>query len=952
MHRLLGLASLEGMNAPLGMARRGRLVAVLGPTNTGKTHLAVERMLAHASGMMGFPLRLLAREVYDRVVAIKGASRVALITGEEKIVPPYADYFLCTAEAMPLGREVAFLALDEVQMCADPERGHVFTERLLHARGSEETMLLGADTMRPLLRRILPQAEFIARPRFSQLRFVSPKKLSRLPRRTAVVAFSAEEVYAHAELLRRQKGGAAIVMGALSPRTRNAQVAMYQSGEVDYLVATDAIGMGLNMDIETVAFAATAKFDGRRHRALTPAELGQVAGRAGRHMADGGFSAIAGTPAAGLMTPDLIKRIEGHCFEAVEGLYWRAHRLDFSSLSALIASLEARPQGDGFVAAREAEDLAVLKALAVRPKVVQRLGGASDVALLWETCQIPDFRKIALDVHARLVEQIFLHLSAGHGVLPEAWMRRQIEPLDNTQGDIDTLAARIAGIRIWTYVSHRQSWLERPEQWAALTRAIEDKLSDALHARLTQRFVDRRTTALLRELRTKGEWMVNIEPAGTSEEVVVEGHAIGRLEGFVFHAEAGAAGEDAKMLRAAGERGLRREVELRARALSAAGDGEFALESGHGLAAPRVKWRGAAVAEVLAGDDILLPRLRLVPGTMLDGPLATQVQERLAAWLRGHVTSVLAPLMGLREVLRAQARGAAEVALGGQARAVAYRLVEALGVLPREDVDKEVRALDQVARRGLRQFGIRFGASYIFMPPMLKPAPTDLRLTLWRLRQKDGMALPARPAPGLVWVDVADVAAPDYYRVAGFRVVGAKAVRIDMLERLSDAVRPLGQGGKAFAVGPDLMGLVGCAGDDFIAVMRALGYGVKQAPREALAPPQPEPAETAACAPALGEEAPGETPSAPCAPQPPREAPREGESALMTAFFWQPRHKPATRPRGGKPQASPPEGKKRDSKQKARRKPARIPTVMATHPAPAHSPFAALAALKKTMKSE
>ncbi|RME61570.1 MAG: hypothetical protein D6782_13845, partial [Alphaproteobacteria bacterium] len=517
-------------------AQPASLTAVLGPTNTGKTHLAVERMMAHATGMMGFPLRLLAREVYDRVVAAKGARRVALITGEEKIVPPYADYFLCTVESMPLDKRVAFLAVDEIQLCADPERGHIFTDRLLHARGTEETMLLGADTMRGLVRRLLPQAAIVSRPRFSRLVYAGPKKLSRLPRRAAVVAFSAEDVYSLAEVLRRQKGGAAIVMGALSPRTRNAQVALYQNGDVDYLVATDAIGMGLNMDIDHVAFAATAKFDGQHFRALRAAELAQIAGRAGRHMADGSFGGIAGLDGGGALDGDTAARIENHRFDALTHLHWRARRLDFSSLAGLIASLEQRPERPEYVRGREADDLAALKALAPRPDIRALCHDADAIARLWQVCQIPDFRKIAPGMHVRLLARIFTGL-ATQAVLHEDWIAAQVRRLDNCQGDIDTLAARIAGIRIWTYVSHQAGWLARPQYWAGETRRIEDSLSDALHARLMQRFIDRRTSVLLGQRRQRGKWMVDLDAGEEGEAISVEGHHIGWLDGFRFHVD-------------------------------------------------------------------------------------------------------------------------------------------------------------------------------------------------------------------------------------------------------------------------------------------------------------------------------------------------------------------------------------------------------------------------------
>jgi len=438
----------------------GTVTAVLGPTNTGKTHLAVERMCGHASGIMGFPLRLLAREVYDRVVAIKGANRVALVTGEEKIVPPDARWFLCTAESMP-DRDVAFVALDEAQLGADPERGHVFTDRLLRHRGREETMVLGSEALRPMIEALVPKAEIIARPRFSTLTYAGAKKISRLPKRSAIVAFSAEEVYAVAEMLRRLRGGAAVVMGALSPRTRNAQVAMFQAGEVDYLVATDAIGMGLNMDVAHVAFASLTKFDGRRSRRLTVAEMAQIAGRAGRHQRDGTFGAIA-EEGPGAFTPEEVFAIEGHRFPRLDHLYWREGEPDFGSLDALIASLERKPRSDVLRAAPQATDLAVLKRLAEERWVRDRTRGTPMVKRLWAACGLPDFRKLGIDQHARLVERLFRYLSEGTGHVPHQWFADEIARLDTVAGDVEVLAGRIAAIRTYAYIAHRADWLADP----------------------------------------------------------------------------------------------------------------------------------------------------------------------------------------------------------------------------------------------------------------------------------------------------------------------------------------------------------------------------------------------------------------------------------------------------------------------------------------------------------
>jgi ATP-dependent RNA helicase SUPV3L1/SUV3 len=557
-----------------------QLTAVLGPTNTGKTHLAVERMCAHAGGMMGFPLRLLAREVYDRVVALKGAPQVALVTGEERIIPANARYFLCTAESMVTDRTFPFVAIDEGQMGADPERGHVFTNAMLHMRGTAETMILGAETLRPVIRRLLPDAHIVSRPRFSNLAWTEPKKLSRLPSRAAIVAFTAEDVYALAEALRRHKGGAAVVMGGLSPRTRNAQVALYQSGEVDYLVATDAIGMGLNMDIAHVAFASLSKFDGRRHRRLRPAEMAQIAGRAGRHQRDGTFGTVqlgraeeGGSPA---FTDAEIAAIEGHEFPPLQGLVWRNARLDFSSLHRLMMSLEAEPASPDLWRGDDAIDLQVLKLLSGEPWLMERAQGRPALQRIWAACGLPDYRRTGAEAHARLVGRMVRHLTEGHGHLPSEWIRSELAVLDNVAGDIAALSDRIAAARTWTYVAHRGDWLEDAQGWADRARQVEDKLSDALHQRLTQRFVDRRTAVLLKDLKLRNpDLRVEVDPDGA---VVVDGAIIGTLKGFAFLPDPAARAGEKRLLLAAAERRLAHELAARAQALAGADDSAFALQ--------------------------------------------------------------------------------------------------------------------------------------------------------------------------------------------------------------------------------------------------------------------------------------------------------------------------------------------------------------------------------------
>ena len=528
-------------------ARGAGVTAVLGPTNTGKTHLAIERMLAHSSGVIGLPLRLLAREVYNRAVERVGADAVALVTGEEKIKPPNPRFWVSTVEAMPSDLDVAFLAVDEIQLAADFERGHVFTDRMLHRRGREETLVLGAATMRPIIERLLPGVSIVSRPRLSQLSFAGEKKLTRLPRRSAIVAFSADEVYAIAELIRRQRGGAAVVLGALSPRTRNAQVALYQAGEVDYMVATDAIGMGLNLDVDHIAFASDRKFDGYQFRKLNPAELAQIAGRAGRATRDGTFGTTGRCPP---FETELAQALESHTFEPVKIVQWRNSDLDFSSVGALQASLAAAPTENTMTRAPVAEDILVLDHAARDDEVRGLIGTSADVERLWEVCQIPDYRKIAPATHAELAVTLYSFLKR-EGKIPIDWFAKQVALADRTDGDIDTLSNRIAHIRTWTFAANRPDWLADPEHWQGVTRGVEDKLSDALHERLTERFVDRRTSVLMRRLRENAELEPEMSKTG---EVVVEGHTIGRLDGFVFVPDSSSGGSEAKALQNAAQK--------------------------------------------------------------------------------------------------------------------------------------------------------------------------------------------------------------------------------------------------------------------------------------------------------------------------------------------------------------------------------------------------------------
>ncbi|WP_108260079.1 GMC family oxidoreductase N-terminal domain-containing protein [Mangrovicoccus ximenensis] len=745
------------------MTARGRVQAVLGPTNTGKTHYAIERMLSYRTGVIGLPLRLLAREVYDRIVEKRGPSVVALVTGEERIVPERTQYWVCTVEAMPEGLGADFVAIDEIQLCADPERGHVFTDRLLRSRGFQETLFLGASTMRGAIAALVPEATFQSRERFSELSHTGSKKISRMPPRSAIVGFSVDSVYSIAEVIRRLKGGAAVVMGALSPRTRNAQVEMYQNGDVDYLVATDAIGMGLNLDIRHVAFSSTHKFDGRRMRPLQPNELAQIAGRAGRHTEDGTFGV---TGEARPLHEDLAEAIVENRFAPVTKLQWRNSRLNFANLGGLIASLEEHTHHELLTRARDADDVLALKSLASSAEVRNRANNTKSIRLLWDVCRIPDFRGISETEHAALLERIyeFLH---DRGRITDDWMAAQVRRIDRTEGDIDALSKRLAYIRTWTYVAQRQGWLDDESHWREVTRSVEDRLSDALHARLTQRFVDRRTSVLLRRLKEKESLVAEVNDKG---EVTVEGQFVGRLEGFRFSQDKAATADEAKTLRQAAVAALAPEFHLRADRFYNAPDTELDFTDQGGL-----MWGEHAVGKLVAGAETLKPQVKAFVDDEAGPDVAQKVQRRLQHFIDRKVNAAFEPLLAMSR----------DEALSPQAKGFAFRMMEGQGIIPRDAIANEVKALDQETRGQLRKHGVRFGQFTIFMPLLLKPAPTRLRLVLWAL-EGNLDEFPSAPPPGLVTVPTDEHAPEGYHAMAGYRPAGVRAIRIDMLERLAD----------------------------------------------------------------------------------------------------------------------------------------------------------------------
>lgn len=981
-------------------ARIRNVTAVIGPTNTGKTHLAIERMLGHKSGMIGLPLRLLAREVYDKICARVGADQVALITGEEKIKPERARYWVATVEAMPRDVDVDFLAIDEIQLAADLERGHVFTDRLLHARGQSETLLLGAQTMRDCIADLIPGANFISRPRLSKLTYSGQKKITRLPARSAIVAFSAQEVYEIAELIRRQRGGAAVVLGALSPRTRNAQVELYQSGDVEHLVATDAIGMGLNLDVDHVAFSSLRKFDGSQHRPLTPSEIGQIAGRAGRHMNDGTFGV---TGRADPLDPEIVERLESHTFDPVKVLQWRNRSLNFASLDALSRSLRELPDEPRLARARAADDVLALDAAMRDSDVMSLATGQPAVVRLWEACQIPDYRKISGQSHAELVASIFKFIADGNGKIPEDWFARQVALADRVDGDIDTIANRIAHIRTWTFVANREEWLQDAAHWQDRTREIEDKLSDALHECLTQRFVDRRTSALMKGMRNKDELNAEI---GEDGSISVEDHYVGRLNGLQFTLDATSTDVHGRATRQAASQVVARELGMRVRRIVAAQDNAFSLNQ-HG----DVLWRGELVGKLEASDDPLAPTVTTIADEEVPAAERDRVTEKLITWLKAHIAEKLKPLVDM----------AAHQDLQGLARGVAFQLKENLGALKRETVAKDISALDQSARAELRRFGLRFGAFNIYFPALLKPAPAELAAVLWLVKSgntgKGGLADTATlPRAGLTSV-VAEPATPEeMYRVNGFHLCGPRAVRLDILERLADQIRPLlawrgnpdedtsapkgSTGDGAFRTTDDMMSILGCSASELSEVLNVLGFRVERRPvqpaaesaKRASANYVPAPAVPASYIAASVE--PSETPSAQ-QPADGAQQTKESDAGSEEQFeeIWRPRrntreggrqyargrrhaggdksraHKPGATADAG--QAAPPntgpankgrQGRDADSNRKHHRgkknEQNRRPAVTSAAPpkkkktADPDSPFAALAALKSSMAKE
>ncbi len=716
------------MNAPEPV-----IIAALGPTNTGKTHRAVQRMLDYPSGMIGLPLRLLAREVYDRITQEIGEAQVALITGEEKRLPHNPRYFVCTVEAMPVERAVDFLAVDEIQLAGHAERGHVFTERLLHARGRRETWFMGASTMEPLLRQLVPAARVQRFPRLSRLSAAGSYSIGSLPPRSAIVAFSATRLYALAERLRARRGGAAVVLGSLSPRARNAQVAMYQAGEVDYLVATDAIGMGLNLDVDRIAFAERRKFDGHESRPLDLAELSQIAGRAGRYQTDGAFGTLAPEPP---LPVDIERRIESHQLPRQHTLIWRNHELSFDSIADLIASLKRRPEPGPLRALAQADDLRALTALARLPEITERARSRDTVRLLWDVCQIPDYRQLLLDRHEKLCGEIFIEL-CDRSRIDDGYLEPRVARLDRIDGDIETLMQRIAFVRTWTYVANHDRWVSHARQWQERTRAIEDKLSDALHQALVARFIDPGRSSHRTASRRRA-------PAD---------HPFSALEGL-----------RAQLLGATEPAAASPHHTSFAHALAEAPHDAFSVSE-----AGRIFFRQAEVARFSRGRVLTEPEVQLVSLELPPGALG-QAQRRLRAFAKDFVAHTLGEL--------AEACPDASPALRG----LLYQLKQTLGTLERHAVESVLSALSEQDHRLLTSLGVTVGHRAVFAPRLLDPATLGQRRILVRTYHGKRVVLSGQPPPPARAATPG--VEPSCYLAQGYLLRDSFAFRADILEKL------------------------------------------------------------------------------------------------------------------------------------------------------------------------
>ena len=778
-----------------------QIISVLGPTNTGKTHFAVERMLQFETGVIGFPLRLLAREVYDNCVKKLGSNRVALITGEEKIIPPTANYYLCTVESMPLDLNFEFVAIDEIQMCADPERGHIFTDRLLNYRGDKLTMFLGADTMKNIISNLVPSSEFVYRDRLSKLIYTGYKKISRIQPRSAIVAFSVDEVYALAEFIRRQRGGAAIVMGSLSPKTRNAQVDLYQSGDVDFLVATDAIGMGINMNIDHVSFSNLRKYDGKKIRGLRNTEIGQISGRAGRYKNDGSFG-ITGDCEA--LTSEQIEKLENHKFDSVVNIYWRNSSLDFSSIKKFIESLNKPPSIPNLLRNRELIDENMFKFLTTEKSQLKINNEENHISKLWECCQIPDFTKSSYNEHMEIVTSVFNFLTSDKEKITNDWMKKQVSNLDNLIGNIDAIANRISHVRTWSYVANKRNWVENNDYWIAKTKDIEDKLSDRLHEELSKSFVDKRISILSRGLKQDIQHEAKISE---NNEIIMDGQLVGKINGLkiILDYTSNALQTDIRSIKKAARNGAALELKKRIEEIIASPE-HFSLQKDK-----NIYWKEKIIGKIYPGKNYLNPDVKILVDESVELQDQQRISSSLSNWLKLEKQNLLQDLIKI-ENSQYENRFI---------RGLCYQLFENNGVLKRENVNEIVKQINKEDRSILRKLGIKIGRYHIYQPRMVKPAAVIFKTILWNCFHN--LSDNKSPAFGLNFVKNFSNHDKEYLLICGFETFDNYIIRIDILERLFLKIISLSKNG-LFELTSDILNLLGSTKEDFKELMKKMNY--------------------------------------------------------------------------------------------------------------------------------
>ncbi len=786
---------------------KNKITAVLGPTNTGKTHLAIETMLSFNTGMIGFPLRLLAREVYDKVIKKTRYDEVALITGEEKIIPSNAKYFLCTVESMPIDKVLEFVGVDEIQMCADHERGHIFTDRLINMRGSKLTMFMGSNTIKGIVSKLNDDVEFLDRKRLSKLTYSGHKKISRINRKTAIIAFSTEEVYAIAELIRRQKGGAAIVMGSLSPKTRNAQVELYQSGDVDFLVATDAIGMGINMDLDQVYFSNLKKFDGKKLRKLNLSEMGQIAGRAGRYLNDGNFGVTGNCKE---ITAEEVELLENHKFEKIQTLFWRNSNLNFNNPLALLKSLDEKPKENWLKKIYECEDEKVLKYFIRKLNLYDVPNIKETLMLLWECCQIPDFVKKTYGNHIEVVEKVFNFLNKAKGKITSDFMRLQLMKLDKLEGNVDSLANRIANVRTWSYVSNKNNWVENQNYWIEKTKLLEDKLSDRLHEELTKTFIDKRASVLARGLKQDMNFDTKISE---NNEVIIDNQFIGKINGLKLELDLkkGALETDIKSLKKAARQTVGPELEKRIKTIT---DGGL-IELNNDF---KIYWNNASIARLVSGKDYLNPSVELQVDEMLEQDQRSKLINFLEKWLKNKISTTLKNLFDLKDLKEKNS----------SVKALAYQLYENNGVIKRDQVSDYLKELGQSDRKILRDLGVKFGRYHVFLHKLIKPETVSLRTLLWKNYHNKYFDLKP-PTFGLNFLDDNKSQNKNFMLLCGFEKFNNFYVRIDILERLFVQIINLKkQDTKEVKVIPEMLNLLGCSKENFKQLLKSMNYKIKE----------------------------------------------------------------------------------------------------------------------------